>query len=153
MTLRLLTYPALSRSQKILITAQLSGVPIEVDQNVTPEQLAGMTIQGRCPVLQTPQGNLSESNAIVRFIARKAGQGNPIYGRNEFESALVDSWLDFAMNDVDIPATLWIAPILGWMDNNREVTQRAMGDLKKACKIIDDHLKTETYLVGINDYC
>jgi hypothetical protein len=33
----------------------------------------------------------------------------------------VDAWVDFASHDVELPATLWVYPILGWADFNAKV--------------------------------
>ena len=148
MSLKLLTFPALAKSQKVIITAEYAGVALEVDTNVTQEQLAGLSVHGKVPVLVTPEGNLSESNAIARFVARKAAAGNTVYGRNAFETAQVDAWVDFCSNEIEVPATLWIAPILGWMDNNEVVTARAVEDLKKALAFLNNYLASETFLVG-----
>jgi elongation factor 1-gamma len=49
---------------------------------------------------------------------------------------------------LEIPATLLISPILGWMDSNAEVTKRASEDLKKGMQVLEKHLENETYLVG-----
>jgi glutathione S-transferase len=67
------------------------------------------------PCLVTPEGNLSESNAIARFIARQGEGKNGLLGQTSFETAQVDAWVDFCVQDLEIPATLWIAPLLGWM--------------------------------------
>ena len=56
--------------------------------------------------------------------------------------------MDFCSDELEIPATLWIAPILGWMENNEAVTTRAISDLKKGIQVLEAHLKTETYVVG-----
>ena len=37
--MKLLTYPALARSQKIIVVSELAGIKLEVDTNVTAEQL------------------------------------------------------------------------------------------------------------------
>ncbi len=147
-TMKLLTYPAHFRSQKILITAQYANVQIEVDTNVTPESLASKSIQGSVPLLETADGVISESNAIARYIARLNPQSK-IYGeKGIFESAQIDSWVDFSSSSLEVPATMWVAPILGWMENKQPVTEQAIKDLKKGLLVLENHLKTRTYIVG-----
>jgi elongation factor 1-gamma len=148
MSLKLVTYPALFRSQKIIITAELAKVNLEVDTNTSEAQLASLSVHGKVPCLVTPEGNVSESNAIARYIARMAPASSGLLGATPFESAQVDSWLDFCVQDLEIPATLWIAPILGWMDNNEAVSARASQDLKKGMSVLENHLKMETFIVG-----
>jgi elongation factor 1-gamma len=148
MSLKLVTYPALFRSQKIIITAELAKVNLEVDTNTSESQLAGLSVHGKVPCLVTPEGNISESNAIARYIGRMAPPSLGLCGATPFEAAQVDSWLDFCVQDLEIPATLWIAPILGWMDENEAVTARASQDLKKGMGVLENHLKMETFVVG-----
>ena len=148
MSLKLVTYPALFRAQKVIITAELAKVNLEVDDKATESQLASLSVHGKVPCLVTPEGNISESNAITRYIARMAPASQGLTGATPFESAQVDSWLDFCVQDLEIPATLWIAPILGWMDNNEAVSERAAQDLKKGIAVLENHLKMETFIVG-----
>lgn len=144
--MKLYTYPALFRTQKVLITAEYAGVKIEVDQNVTADKLKALSVHGKVPCLETKEGTISESNAITRYIARQGPSG--LYGSTAFETAQIDSWVDFCSDELEIPATLWIAPILGWMENNEAVTTRAISDLKKGIQVLEGHMKTETYIVG-----
>jgi len=148
MSLKLVTYPALFRSQKVIIAAEMAKVNLEIDDKATESQLASLSVHGKVPCLVTPEGNISESNAIARYIARMAPASLGLLGATPFESAQVDSWLDFCVQDLEIPATLWIAPILGWMDNNEAVSERAAQDLKKGMHVIENHLKMETFIVG-----
>lgn len=146
--LKIVSYPALFRTQKIIIIAEMAQVKYEVDTNTSQEQLDSLSVFGKVPCLVTPEGNLSESNAIARYIARQAPATSGLAGASPFETALVDAWMDFCVQDLEIPATLWIAPILGWLDNDPQVTQRASEDLKKGMTVLENHLKMETYLVG-----
>jgi len=71
-----------------------------------------------------------------------------LLGSNDFESALVDTWIEFASNEIDLPASVWIFPILGYIQNNPVATQRAKGDIRKVLEILEKHLVDKTYLVG-----
>jgi len=148
MSLKLVTFPALFRSQKVIIISELAKVPLEVDTNTSQAQLDSLSVHGKVPCLVTPEGNLSESNAIARYIGRMAPPSLGLCGATPFESAQVDSWMDFCVQDLEIPATLWIAPILGWMDEDAAVTKRASEDLKKGMAVLEKHLQMETFIVG-----
>jgi len=71
-----------------------------------------------------------------------------LLGATLLESAQIDSWMDFSSHNIELPATLWFYPVLGFMPFNTSVTARAKADLSKALKVIDDHLRDSTYLVG-----
>ncbi|KAH9258326.1 hypothetical protein BASA81_003375 [Batrachochytrium salamandrivorans] len=147
-TLKLVTYPALFRSQKVIIVSELAKVALDIDTNTTQAQLDSLSVHGKVPCLVTPEGNISESNAIARYIARLADPKIGLLGSTPFESAQVDSWVDFCVQDLEIPATLWVAPLLGWMPEDSQVTKRAQEDLKKGLAVLDNHLKQETFVVG-----
>lgn len=75
---------------------------------------------GHVPILETPQGVLFESNAIARYIAR-IRRDTELLGRTFFENGEVDAWMDFASNDVEVPVSGWLYPILGWATYHAEV--------------------------------
>jgi len=51
-------------------------------------------ITGTLPFLETPEGTFCESAAIARYIGRIKPEAH-LNGSNNFESAVVDQWIDF----------------------------------------------------------
>jgi len=141
------------RATKVLVAAKFAGVNIEVPafnagvDNKTPEYLKKAPT-GKYPILETSEGVISEANAIVRHIARVGGDKAKLYGKNTFESGLVDQWIDFAATEIDLPAYALVLPIQGVIPNNGLATKKAQEDIKKVLSILDSHLLTRTYLVG-----
>lgn len=79
------------RINTVLVVAELAGVPVELVQteyseSKTPEFLKRNPL-GKIPVLETPEGHLYETSAILRHIARLSGK---LYGTTPYETALVD---------------------------------------------------------------
>ncbi len=91
-------------------------------------------------------GSIFESNAIARYVARLRPDTNlmghvraPVPGRagengrfkcllslpfpvqSFWQTGQVESWVDFCAHDVELPATLWVFPILGFLDFHSEV--------------------------------
>lgn len=143
MSSTLYTYPADAHAQKILIAAQYSGAAVTVETKVDAKLLASKSAMGKAPVLETPEGTITQSNAIARYIA-----GDKLFGANAFEAAQVNQWVDYCLNEVEVPASVWVYPILGMMNNVAEVTAKGKSDLKKAIMCVEKHLKTRTYMVG-----
>ena len=79
---------------------------------------------GRIPVLDTPFGSITESNAIARYVARLR-QDTGLYGATFFESAQVDSWIDFTSHDIELSATVWFYPVLGIIPYNASAAAKA----------------------------
>lgn len=63
-------------------------------------------------------------------------------------SLQVDAWVDFASHDVELPATLWVYPILGWSKYNDAVHAKAVEDLHAALATLERHLLSRTFVVG-----
>ena len=57
-------------------------------------------------------GVITESNAIARFVA-KLRADTELLGATLLESAQVDSWMDYSAHNIELPATMWLYPVLG----------------------------------------
>jgi len=152
MSLKLHTFVGNFRAFKALIAAEYNGIDIEIPKfemlvdNKKPEFLA-MSPQGRVPVLETPQGAICESNSIARYVARMR-RDTELIGATLFEEAQVDQWIEFCSKDLELPATLWFYPVIGYMPFNASTTAKAKEDLKKALAVLESHLTYRSYLVG-----
>lgn len=150
MSHKIYTYPDNPRVHKAVIAAKYANVPVEVpafkwpDDLHTKEFLAKNPL-AKVPVLETPQGCIFESNAIMRYFGRKSTQ---LYGTDDYSAGLVDQWIDFSVNEIELPLNVWVFPILGWMDFHHDATEKAKQDVSKALNILNQHLMHHTYLVG-----
>jgi len=133
---------------RILITAKYAGVNVEsnVGVDASSKEFEAKSPLGKVPVLETPEGNLFEANAIARYVAR-LGKGN-LYGSNIFEAGQIEQFVDFAANDIELPGSVWVFPILGYIPSNALATQKAKGDIRKSLDYLNKHLNTRTFLVG-----
>jgi elongation factor 1-gamma len=152
MSLTLYTYPGNFRAFKALIAAEYNGVsvsvpPFRMPADAKSAEFKDKSPMGKVPVLETDQGCIFESNAIARYIARIRAD-TELTGANFFESAQVDSWIDWCANELEVPMGFWIFPILGYMQNDPAVTGKAMGDVKKALATLERHLTLRTFMVG-----
>ena len=102
---------------------------------------------GKVPVLDTPSGAITESNAIARYVARIRGDSE-LLGSSFFDSAKVDSWVDFCSHDLELPVTLWVYPVLGYIPFNPATAAQAKADVARALAVLEAHLADKTYLVG-----
>jgi len=151
MSLKLLTDQGNPFAWKILIAAKYAGVQIETPRfemgvdNKTPE-FEKKTPTGKVPVLETSEGILFQANAAARYVASLSKKS--LLGSTNFETAQVDNWIDYSVNEIDLPASVWIFPILGFIQNNQMATQRAKGDIRKVLDTLNQHLANRTFLVG-----
>lgn len=150
---KILSYPGDFRAFKGLIAAKYAGVAVETDlsfemgkSDKTAEFLK-LSPMGKVPVLQCPEGVLLQSNAIARYFARQAPALN-LMGASFFDQAKVDSWLDWISSELEVPVTMWIFPILGFMPPNPKNVANAKKNTKVALKMLEAHLMSRSYMVG-----
>jgi len=135
---------------KILVAAKLNGVDIEAPEfteaDAKSADFTKKNLSGKVPFLETEQGTLFGDNAIARYVSRLGK--NKLNGSSSFDAATIEQWIDFAVNEIDLPAAVWVLPILGTIPNNSTATQKAKGDIRKALETLNKHMLPRTFLVG-----
>ena len=150
--MELYTFAGNTHALQSLIIARYNDVEISVPpfemgkDNKTPAFLAKSPM-GKVPVLSTAEGCICEAAAIARYVARMRADTN-MYGGSFYEAGLVDQWIEFAKNELDLPIGMWIYPILGFIQSNAANTAKAQEDVKKALAVLEAHLLKKTFLVG-----
>jgi elongation factor 1-gamma len=149
MSLTLYTTVGNPRAAKIEILAEhlkldLHYNRLDYSQLKTPEYLAKHPL-GKVPLLDTPEGPIYESNAILRYLARKQ---KALYGSNPFEVGQIDQWLDFHNSEIDPLSLTLMGQCAGWRPLNKDLYNEARKGLKEAVKVLENHLKGRKFLVG-----
>ncbi len=143
-------HPLSGHSHRASLFASLLGVPhelVEVDLKAgahkAPDFLA-LNPFGQVPVLQDGDDVVSDSNAILVYLAKKHGRTDwlPEEAR---AAAAVQRWLSVAANEVaNGPAAARLVTVFGAKHNAEEVIARAHALLQK----LDAHLTGREWLVG-----
>nr|ACO15351.1 Elongation factor 1-gamma [Caligus clemensi] len=148
----LYTYPGNFRAQKILITAKYSDKSLKIAPNFTfgesntEESFLKKFPSGKVPAFESSDRSvcLSESNAICAYLSSASLSG----GDSALNKALVLQWIEFADASITPAACTWVFPTLGAMNYNKNATEKAKEDVKKALKVLDTHLLKNTFTVG-----
>uniref|UniRef100_V9KWZ0 Eukaryotic translation elongation factor 1 gamma n=1 Tax=Callorhinchus milii TaxID=7868 RepID=V9KWZ0_CALMI len=149
----LYTYPDNWRAFKALIAAQFSGSTVRL-QTAPPHFHFGQTNRspaflhkfplGKVPAFEGDDGFcVFESNAIAHYVGDET-----LRGATPELAARVLQWVSFADSEIVPPASTWVFPTLGIMQYNKQATEFAKEEVKKVLTVLDEHLKTRTYLVG-----
>jgi elongation factor 1-gamma len=69
-------------------------------------------------------------------------------GASLTESAQVNTWIDFCSQELEIPMTVWLYPVLGYMPYYAASTSSSKADISRALTTLNTHLVDKTYLVG-----
>merc|ERR1712232_1424977 len=120
--MKLYAHPEDYKTHKILIAAKYVGLELE-----SPSGAAGADT-GKIPVLETDQGCIFSSTAIARYISR-ISRPVGLYGQNLIESGMIDSWMEFVTNELEVPLCVWVLPVMGIMPEVPEATASAKKDV------------------------
>lgn len=156
MSLKFYGVPEDFRTAKALITAKFVGQDIAEPpfkfgtDNKGQDYTRNKHPLGKVPVLETKDGCIFESNAIVRYVAR-LGNANQhgMYGRSAYEQGQVDQWLDFATKEVEPNVLGFVLPLTVQTDKyNPEEAKAVEAGTKSVLKAMDAILETRTFFVG-----
>jgi elongation factor 1-gamma len=139
---------------KCLIAAQYAGVAEQIEfvnvqmgvDNRTPEFLAKFPL-GKVPALETPEGPIFESDAILRYITGLNTSKN-LFGATGYQQAVTQQWLDFVANELEPFVLMLLLPHFNITTFNEAVYTKAKEGVFKAFAILETHLKTNTFLNG-----
>lgn len=141
------------RTNKILIAAHIVEAPVELvvlDHTKLKEpDFLKKNPNGKIPVLETKDGSIFESNAILRHVAR-INKNKGLYGSNEHQESSVDQWLDWTALELEPPMVQLMLPIFGLMEYDKDKNKKALSDIMNVLRVLDSHLKINNYMVGNN---
>nr|XP_022332183.1 elongation factor 1-gamma-like [Crassostrea virginica] len=146
----LYTFPDNFRAFKALIAAQYSGADVKIspgfkfgETNKSKSFLEKFPL-GKVPAFESTAGDcLFESNAIAQFVSNAQ-----LMGANAKDAAYVQQWINFAENEILPASCTWVYPCLGITQFNKQETEKAKEQVKKALGVLNGHLSKRTFLVG-----
>jgi len=136
----LYTYPDSFKGIKSQVAAKFSNATLKV-VNLKGDE----TKYVKVPTFESDdkQVALFESNAIAYYVANEQ-----LRGGSELERAQVLQWIEFGNNEILPALSAWVFPALSLLDCHKEHVDKAQSEVKRTLTILNDHLKTRTYLVG-----
>lgn len=105
---------------------------------------------GKVPVIDEEGFKLFESNAIIKYLASKAGSS--LYPEQAKEQAIVDQWIDFSSHHIGAAMNRVVfnrvfAPFLK-MDIDERSLNDGLSFLDRFLPIVDNQLQANPYLAG-----
>jgi glutathione S-transferase len=149
-----------SSSLKIRLAAAYASLPLDVKSHSSASSLlfrgcplsAVRSFDFRWPVLFSEADGdkpIWGSSAIARHICRLGGEKSAfLLGSSLYQQALVDQWVDFSANEMQLPVNAWLYPLHGFIettDEEKEISRSAVFELLQK---IDDYLRDQTFLAG-----
>ena len=137
--------------QRVWTVATAAGAKVDLKfmtyEEVRGDEYKKINPTQRVPALQTQEGFLFESNAIIRYLARE----NPtagLYGADPYQEAVVDQWLDWISGEIGPHVFRLVGPVTGALTFDKDAHKVAMENIAKKFKLLDEHFKNNKYFVG-----
>ena len=136
---------------EILHTAYILGIELplenikleEIEKRNTFEQ---KTPTKTFPFLETKEGNISQSDAIIYYLCQKYKP--ELLGQNAFEKAKIMQWEEFANCEISRCNRSIIYPIFGWDELNKEEYNRDNNKIKEYLKCLEKELEKKEFIIG-----
>jgi elongation factor 1-gamma len=133
------------------ITANLAKVQVEEvfvsQEDLKTKEWKARALNGKTPMLETPEGNLVESAAIARYLASQ-GEGH-LGGANAWETAQVNQWVDYSHTTIFPHLYPILRAVFGLGDAvDSDAYNNAVKEIKEIVKILNTHLQGKTHLVS-----
>jgi len=143
-----------SRTKKIIIAAAYAQVDLTVEEFFPRGQPEDVLKEFRkknpnvkVPTLETPEGCIYESNAILRYIARQS-KGAKLYGASKFEEAQVDQYLDWVSTLFEPSVFPYAGVFFGYVQYNAEAHAQNKEKAFKTLGLLETLLAGKNHLVG-----
>lgn len=147
-----LSFPSLApvfAAEAMGMSYEKEVVDLVKGQQKSPEYLA-INPYGKVPALKNGDFTMSESAAIMRYLARH--EGSDFYPENIEAQAQIDQWIDFVNHHVRSPVgrvqfNRFAAPMLGLATDESSI-QVGLKLLEKNLPIIESRLSEHAFLCG-----
>ena len=138
------------RTAKLLATARIGRVALELQlpdsSFLKSKAFLEKSPLKKLPLLETSTGDLWESNAIVRYLARQ-GQST-LYTGPPHILGEIDMWLDVCQWDLEVALATWLNPLFGETDYSEEVQRACEDEVRQVMFFLESRLKGRRFLVG-----
>lgn len=136
--------------QRVISAAKFAGAPVVLENihwnNSAREHLKLHSETQTFPYIETNHGTISESFAIIKFLANSYNKS--LFGHNEFEKAQINSWVEFAHHEISRHAKYILYPIFGFYEYHKEEADNALKELMEWLRTLNKHLKGKHFMVG-----
>ena len=98
------------------------------------------------PFLSTENGNISQTNSVLYYLALK--YKIDLLGNNSFENAKINQWIEFANCEINNCLKNIIYPIFGWNEYDKDLSNKDNNKLNEYLIKIENELKNKDYIVN-----
>ena len=133
---------------KNILNIDLPLESINLEEKEKRNSLVQRTPTTTFPFLETSNGNISQSTAIIYYLCQKYKQ--ELLGENPFEKGKIMQWIEFANCEILRCNKSIIYPIFGWSEFIKEDYDKNNNKLKEYLRLMDKNLEKNEFIVGNN---
>ena len=133
---------------KNILNIDLPLESINLEEKEKRNSLVQRTPTATFPFLETSNGNISQSTAIIYYLCQKYKQ--ELLGENPFEKGKIMQWIEFANCEILRCNKSIIYPIFGWSEFIKEDYDKNNNKLKEYLRLMDKNLEKNEFIVGNN---
>ena len=133
---------------KNILNIDLPLESINLEEKEKRNSLVQRTPTTTFPFLETSNGNISQSTAIIYYLCQKYKQ--ELLGENPFEKGKIMQWIEFANCEILRCNKSIIYPIFGWSEFIKEDYDKNNNKLKEYLRLMDKNLEKNEFIVGKN---
>ena len=134
--------------------ARIAGVHVQVviaDKATTSgkewKEWNKQNITQQLPILETPQGMIAETVAILKYLARQ-NPDSGLLGQSRLQRAQVEQWLSYANCHIGANVEVIESTLFGYIETFQDEFNTATSDIKSQIKTLDTRLNGQDWLVG-----
>ncbi|CAF3614083.1 unnamed protein product [Rotaria sordida] len=148
----LYTYPGNIHGFKAQIAARYSGAQLTIanenqfkmNETNQSEEYVRKFPTGKVPAYENDAGiYLFESNAIAHFLSNEQLRGTTLVEQSE-----IIQWIEYSEREIYPVSTTLVYPCMAILQFNKSHNEHAKAELKLILQLLNDYLRTRTYLVG-----
>ena len=133
---------------KNILNIDLPLESINLEEKEKRNSLVQRTPTTTFPFLETSNGNISQSTAIIYYLCQKYKL--ELLGENPFEKGKIMQWIEFANCEILRCNKSIIYPIFGWSEFIKEDYDKNNNKLKEYLRLMDKNLEKNEFIVGNN---
>ncbi len=141
----------LSRTSRVIWTLYEIGVEFELTKAFPHSETAlKVNPSGKLPVLKTEGSYIIDSTAICSYLVDKHSEAGLSYPLGTLERALMESWIQFAINDLEAP--LWVIAkhtfVIPEEHRVPEILDQCECEWQTALEVMEKRLGDNQYVMG-----
>jgi len=136
------------RTIPILVVAKANNLDLELVETDPGSTAHDIQALGKVPAFVGADGYILNESIAIQIYITSQNEKTTLLGKTKQDYASILRWMSFTNSHIITAAGSWYRPLLGLDPYNKKNVQEAEKTTYKVIQVLEDHLNTQTYLVG-----